>query len=348
VLIPPECFVARPALWLRAISRHRATISPAPNFAYALCAERIRDEEIAGIDLSSWRVAMNGAEPVTPRALARFVERFAAFGLRGEALTPVYGLAEATLAVTFSALRSRFTVHSFDTRALAEDARAIPAAEGTPIVSLGPPLPGFAIEIADDAGRRLGEGELGRVRVRGPSLMAGYDEMPEETARVLAGGWLDSGDVGFLFGGELFLYGRGKDLIVVRGRNHAPQDIEHALDDLEGVRAGCCAAVGVLAEDGSGEQLWVFVERARSGSRTDAEIERTARARILECNGLRASRIVVLAPGTLPRTSSGKIRRGHTLLLHRRGALTAPAPVSLPRLAVEMARSMWAFARAGR
>jgi acyl-CoA synthetase (AMP-forming)/AMP-acid ligase II len=348
VLIPPEHFIARPALWLRAISRHRATISPAPNFAYALCLERVRDEELAGVDLSSWLVAMNGAEPVTPRVLARFVERFAAHGLREQALTPVYGLAEATLAVTFSPLRERFAVDRFDERALLEGGRAIPTQAGTPIVSLGPPLPGFAVEIHGEDGARLAEGALGNVWVRGPSLMTGYDGMPDETARVLRGGWLDTGDIGFLWRGGLHLYGRAKDLIVVRGRNHAPQDIEHALDGLPGVRAGCSAAVGALAEDGAGEALWVFVERAHGAAESDAAIADRVRRATLERSGLHASRVVVLAPGTLPRTSSGKIRRSEALRRYRTGTLEPPAPVSLARLALELARSLRGFARARR
>ncbi|MBK7948198.1 MAG: AMP-binding protein [Deltaproteobacteria bacterium] len=370
-LIPPEHFIARPALWLRAISRHRATISPAPNFAYAVCVERVRDADLEGVDLSSWRVAMNGAEPVTPFVLERFVERFAAYGLREEALTPVYGLSEATLAVTFSALRTRFAVHRFDARALLEEGRAIPVAHGergtnvrddarggresgvecdargeTAIASLGPALPGFAVEIRDEAGERVGDGVLGRVHVRGPSLMSGYDGLPEETARVLVDGWLDTGDVGFLQAGELHLYGRAKDLIIVRGRNHAPQDIERALDDLPGVRPGCSAAVGALEDDGLGEALWVFVERARESDLHETEIADTVRRRILEQSGLHATRVVVLAPGTLPRTSSGKIRRSESLALYRAGRLTPPERVSLARLAVEMARSLRAFARA--
>lgn len=347
-LIPPEHFIARPALWLRAISRHRATISPAPNFAYAVCVERVRDAELEGVDLSSWRVAMNGAEPVTPFVLERFVERFAAYGLREEALTPVYGLSEATLAVTFSALRTRFAIHRFDAHALLEEGRAIPIATGdaTAIASLGPALPGFALEIRDEAGERVEDGVLGRVHVRGPSLMSGYDGLPEETARVLVDGWLDTGDVGFLQDGELHLYGRAKDLIIVRGRNHAPQDIERALDDLPGVRAGCSAAVGALEDDGLGEALWVFVERSRESDLHETEIADTIRRRILEQSGLHATRVVVLAPGTLPRTSSGKIRRSEALALYRAGRLTPPERVSLPRLAVEMARSLRAFARA--
>lgn len=346
VLIPPEHFIARPALWLRAISRHRATISPAPNFAYALCAERIRDDEIAGIDLSAWRVAMNGAEPVTPRALERFVERFGSVGLREEALTPVYGLAEATLAVTFSTLRERFRVLRFDAEALAGKRRAILSPSGVPLVSLGPPLAGFGLQIADDSGAPQAEDVLGRVRVRGPSVMSGYDGLPEESARVLSGGWLDSGDLGFLHRGELFLYGRAKDLVIVRGKNYAPQDFERALDDLAGVRPGCSAAVGVLAHDGSGEELWLFVERTHDAGASDEELGTAIRVRTLERSGLRPGRVIVLAPGTLPRTSSGKIRRAETLRLERAGELTAPARVSLPRLALEMLRSLRAFARA--
>ena len=343
VLIPPELFIARPALWLRAISRHRATISPAPNFAYALCADRIRDEEIEGVDLSTWKVAMNGAEPVTPVALERFVARFSKNGLPPEALTPVYGLAEAALAVTFSALREPFGIHHFDPQALAERRIAIRVAHGQPIVSLGRPLAGFAIEIVDDRGGPLAEGELGRVRVRGPSLMKGYDGMPDETKRVLTNGWLDTGDIGFLSEGQLHLLGRAKDVVLLRGRNFAPQDFEHAIDDLPAVRTGCSAAVSVLAEDGSGEELWLFAERARESTMTDSAFTAAVIQRVLERTGIRAARVIPLAPGTLARTSSGKIRRAETLRAYRSGALAKPAPVSLARLALEMLRSRWAL-----
>jgi acyl-CoA synthetase (AMP-forming)/AMP-acid ligase II len=232
---------------------------------------------------------------------------------------------------------------------LLEQSRAVPAdCGGTPIVSLGPPLPGFALEIRDDANTELPDGAIGRVHVRGPSIMAGYDGLPEETNRVLRHDWLDTGDVGFVWRGELHLYGRAKDLIIVRGRNHAPQDIEHALSDVPGVRAGCSAAVGAIGDDGVGEELWVFVERARDAQDTDAAIERQVRRRALEQSGLAAARVIVLAPGTLPRTSSGKIRRAEALRLYRAGLLVPPARVSLPRLALEMARSLRAFAHARR
>jgi acyl-CoA synthetase (AMP-forming)/AMP-acid ligase II len=348
VLIPPELFVARPAVWLRALSRFGGTTSPAPNFAYALCAERVRDEELEGVDLSSWRIALNGAEPVTPLVLERFLERFARFGLRPEALTPVYGLAEATLAVTFSPLRERFHHRVFDRDALVRDGLARPAAEGQPLVSLGRPLPGFAVRIEDEDGEALAEGRLGRVLVRGPSTMRGYLGLPEATAAALRDGWLDTGDTGFLCGGELYLYGRAKDLLVLRGRNHAPQDVEQAVDGLEGVRTGCSAAVGLLSERGEGEELVVFVERARGAAETDALLAERVRRRVLERTGLAPAAVHVLAPGTLPRTSSGKIRRAEAARRFLAGELRPPRRVHVAALLREMLRSQLAFARAAR
>ena len=345
VLIPPELFVARPAVWLRAISRYGATTSAAPNFAYALCADRIRDEELGGVDLSSWRIALNGAEPVTPGVLQRFVERFARCGLRPEALTPVYGLAEASLAVTFSELRAPFRHRVFDRSALVRDGLARSASEGQPLVSLGRPLPGFALRIVDADGDELAPGRLGRVLVRGPSLMQGYLGMPEATAAALEDGWLDTGDTGFLHDGELYLYGRAKDLLVLRGRNHAPQDVEHAIDGVPGVRTGCSAAVGLLAESGEGEELVVFVERLRGDAGDDRALAECVRRRVLERTGLAPGQVHVLAAGTLPRTSSGKIRRAETCRAFLAGELTAPQRVTALRLVREMLRSRLAFAR---
>jgi fatty-acyl-CoA synthase len=345
VLIPPELFVARPAVWLRALSRYRGTTSPAPNFAYALCADRIRDDELRGVDLSSWRIALNGAEPVTPGVLERFVERFTPYGLRPEALTPVYGLAEASLAVTFSELRAPFRHRVFDRGALVRDSVARIAPEGQPLVSLGRPLPGFGVRIADVEGAAVAPGRLGRVLVRGPSVMQGYLGMPEATAATLRDGWLDTGDTGFVHEGELYLYGRAKDLLVLRGRNHAPQDVEHAVDGVPGVRTGCSAAVGLLSESGEGEELVLFVERARRWRGRSEELAESVRRRVLERTGLVPARVHVLAAGTLPRTSSGKIRRAETRRAFLAGELAAPERVTVLRLAREMLRSRLAFAR---
>ncbi len=361
-LIPPELFVARPAVWLRTISRYRATISTAPNFAYGLCAERITDQELQGVDLSRWRVALNGAEPVTPAVLGRFARRFQAYGLRPEALTPVYGLAEATLAVTFSDLRRPFGWRAFDRQLLAEHGVARPAAatrasagpqeggrgSGLPLVSLGRPLPGVKLRIVDREGADLPEDRLGRLLVLGPSVMEGYHGRPEATAAACAGGWLDTGDLGFLHRGELYLHGRAKDLVVIRGRNHCPQEVEVCLDGLEGVRTGCVAAVGAVADSGEGEELLVFVEHARGTARPHGELQQAVTARVLQATGLRPALVRVLEPGTLPRTSSGKIRRGETLRRHQAGTLSEPRPVNLVRMVGKVVDSGLALRRAQR
>jgi len=343
VLIPPELFVARPGIWLRAISRHRGTISPAPNFAYALCADRVSDEEIAQLDLSSWCVAMNGAEPVMPSVLERFVARFARCGLRPETLTPVYGLAEATLAVTFSELPEHFRTTRFDRDALFHDGAARKSEQGQEFVSLGRPLPGFEVRIVSDAGDELAQERVGQVHVRGPSLMQGYDGLPRETDAVLRDGWLATGDLGFLHKDELYLCGRAKDVIVVRGRNHAPQDVEQVVSEVPGTRAGCAAAFGLVTEQGSGEELAIFVERAHGDA--TADLARRVERHVLHRTGLAPGLVRVLEPGTLPRTSSGKIRRAETRRLHLVDALEPPKRVSAVSLARAMARSALAFAR---
>ena len=353
-LIGPEVFVAKPALWLRAISTYRATISVAPNFAYALCVDRIRDDQLEGVDLSTWQVALNGAEAVSPGVLRAFQERFARWGFRPEALTPVYGLSEATLAVSFSRLDAPFRAERFDREALARGlARRAPA--GRELIGVGRPLPGYALRVVDEAGVEVDPGRIGRVEVRGPSIMDGYLGRPEATAAVLsADGWLDTGDLGFLVpvddadtGFDLFLVGRAKDVLILRGRNHDPAEVEHAIDAVVGVRKGCSVAVGHLPEDADGEHLLLFVEHAREIAAADLDTlgARCAEA-VLGAAGLRVARVIVVAPGTLPRTSSGKLRRSETLRRHLDDSLDPPKAVTPVRLAAELVRSTLAHARA--
>ncbi len=345
-LIPPELFVARPAVWLRALSRYRATVSPAPNFAYGLCLAKIRDEELEGVDLSEWRVALNGAEPVAATVLRSFAERFGRWGLRAEAITPVYGLSEAALAVTFSAIDRPFVSHRFSRQALAREGRVVVEAAGIELVSVGRPIPGFELQVRDADGRPLAEGRVGRVWTRGPSLMEGYLDQPEATSRVLQGGWLDTGDLGFLYQGELYLKGRAKDLILVRGSNHAPQEIEMPVNELAAVRTGCVAAVSHLPEGGEREEVLLFVERSRRATSSQAaRLPRACRERVLGRTGIALDRVLVLEPGTLPRTSSGKIRRQEALRRHLEGELKPPERMTAVSLARTMGRSAQAFAR---
>jgi fatty-acyl-CoA synthase len=364
-LLPPELFVARPALWLRAIGRYGATISPAPNFGYSLCLTRVADAEMAGVDLSCWRAALNGAEPVAPGVLRAFARRFARWGLSPAALTPVYGLSEAALAVTFSALDRPSRSGWYDREALAEERTARRVSSGGPralqaaqaqgarlpdraqeIVSVGRPLPGFRLSVRDPLGRELPPGRVGRLWVSGPSLMQGYLGDPEGTARTVRAGWLDTGDLGFLDDGELYLTGRAKDLIILRGRNHSPAEIEQAVDTLPGARAGCAVAVSWLPEGASGEVLALFVERSRHATPAElAALPDACREAVLAATGLALDRLEVLAPGTLPRTSSGKLQRSETLRLHLAGKLMPPAPVTPLRLARAAARSGLGYAR---
>lgn len=359
-LLPPELFVARPALWLRAIGRYGATISPAPNFGYSLCLTRVADADMEGVDLACWRAALNGAEPVAPAVLRAFAARFARWGLSPAALTPVYGLSEAALAITFSALDQPCRSHWYDREALANervarrmspDAGGVSGAAGgvepgREIVSVGRPLPGFRLSVRDPHGRELPPGRVGRLWVSGPSLMQGYLGDPEGTARAVRDGWLDTGDLGFIDDGELYLTGRAKDVIILRGRNHSPAEIEQAVDAVAGVRAGCAVAVSWLPDGASGEVLALFVERSRRATAAAlAALPDACREAVLGATGLAIDRLEVLAPGTLPRTSSGKLRRSEALRLYLEGGLTPPAPVTPLRLARAAARSGLAYAR---
>ncbi|MFI5168331.1 MAG: AMP-binding protein [Thermoanaerobaculales bacterium] len=347
VLIAPEHFLARPALWLRAIARHRATVSLAPAFGYAFTAKRVRDEEIAGLDLSCWRLAGCGAEPVLPAVLAAFAARFGPLGFAAGALRPCYGLAEAGLAVTFSASGLPVNTIALDPARLAATGEV--ASGSREVVSVGTPVPGFEVEVRDGNGSPLPERRLGRILVRGPSLMTGYLGQPAATARAFRSGWLDTGDLGFVAAGELYVCGREKDAIIIRGANHAPQEFEEAAARVGGVRAGGVAALGFVPERGEGEQLLVLAERARRSHRDgDEGLAVTIRRVVLEDTGIKPHTVRILETGTLPRTSSGKLRRSEALRRFLAGQLTPPAPVNAIRLATARLRSAVAFVRARR
>src|ERR1700754_461086 len=296
VLLPPELFVAVPGAWLRAISRHRGTHSAAPNFAFGLCLKRIRDDELDGVDLSSWRVCLNGAEMVGAAGQRRFVERFGRWGLRASSLTPCYGMAEASLAVTFKPSDTLFNTLGVDPERLALDGIAVPGTKE--LVSVGRPLTDMDVEIRDDAGMPLPSGRVGHIFVRGPSIMAGYFGRSDLTDQALHNGWLDSGDLGFIYDGELYVCGRHKDVIVVRGANHAAEDFESALDGLRGVRTGCAVAVGFVPEGQDDEALAMLVE---TNSDCPPPLAQDVVSRVQQHTGISPAHVELLAPGTLPR-----------------------------------------------
>jgi acyl-CoA synthetase (AMP-forming)/AMP-acid ligase II len=344
-LLPPEAFLARPALWLRAISRHRATLTVAPNFAFGLCLKRVHDQDLEGCDLSSLRLVLDGAEPIAPAVLRRFAERFGRFGFDSHALLPVYGLSEAALAVTFArpgtGLRTaevpEASSGSSDVRApsLVGEARS----SVREVASVGTPVPGVEVRVVGPQGDEAPDGAVGRIEVRGPSVMAGYLEDPDATARAVRAGWLDTGDLGAVVGGELFVCGREKEVVILRGANHAPQEFEDALSGLVGAREGCAVAAGFVPEGADGEELLLLVEQVAPLT-PDA-----VRGRVLERTGVRPHTVALLAPGTLPRTSSGKLRRGEALRQWQDGTLRPPRKVTALGLARETAGSLAAFAR---
>jgi acyl-CoA synthetase (AMP-forming)/AMP-acid ligase II len=339
----PDLFLAKPAVWLQTISRRRAVISAAPNFAYGLCLKKVTDADMEGVDLSSWRMALNGAEPIELRTAEQFAERFGRWGFPRTAMTPVYGLAEAGLGVSFSAVDQPPHTVEFDRDALSLEDRAVPG-EGRRMVSVGRPLPGLEVEIQDESGAALPEGRVGRIMARGPSITRGYFQDPGLTADIIRHGWLDTGDLGFLHDGHLYISGRLKDLIIIRGRNYAPQEVEELLLDVPGLRTGCAVAVSTMVED-EGEQLIVLGERDTIHPRPDEEVVADINGRVLKGLSLSPHHVELLPPGTLPRTSSGKLRRSDALKQFLTGELVPPEKVTALKLLKELGRSQLSWAR---
>jgi fatty-acyl-CoA synthase len=339
----PDTFLARPAIWLRTLSRYKSAISPAPHFAYSLCATKIKDAEMEGVDLSRWRAALNGAEPIESDGVQRFTERFARWGFQPTAMTPVYGLAEAGLGVTFTGLDDlpRFTEFSREGLWNGGTAHLGP---GRRIVSVGRALPSVEVAIFDDQEQRVPNGRVGRIWVKGPSITKGYWESPDLTAQMIHGDWLDTGDLGFMHEGELYIAGRAKDLIIIRGRNYAPQEMEELLLDVEGVRKGCAVAVSTLIE-GEGEQLIILAEKDPHKKRAEEEVIAEINHCILTGLSLKPRDVELLEAGTLPRTSSGKLRRSEALRQFLAGELVPPEKVNALKLLFEVGKSQLAWAK---
>ena len=341
VLMSPLSFLARPARWLTALSRHRGTISAAPNFAFDLCVKRITDDELSGVDLSAWRLAVNGSETVSPDTLARFTARFARCGVRATALAPMYGLAEAAVGLTATPLGRGPRVDLVRREPFARERYAAPAGadERSPLrfVSCGTVVPGHEIRIVDSAEHVLPERAEGLIEFRGPSVTAGYHRRPDLTRVALHGAWMDSGDLGYLAEGELYVTGRRKDIIKKAGRNLYPQEIEDLVGDVPDVRRGCVAAFGVPDPELGTERLVVIVE---TRARDDAVHERLRGAvveRVVDAVGVPPDTVVIAAPGTVLKTSSGKIRRAATRAAYVGGSAgrpPRPAGVQWVRLAV--------------
>jgi fatty-acyl-CoA synthase len=339
VILSPLAFLARPARWLWAIHAHRGTVSPAPNFAFDLCVRRVSDPELEGLDLSSWRCAFNGSEPVSPDTIERFTRRFTAYGFRSRAMCPVYGLAESSVALTVPPMERDPRVDRIARQAFeaAREARPAPASDPNPLrfVSCGRPLPGHEVRVVDAAGHPVGDRVEGRIEFRGPSVTGGYFRNPEATAAVMRDGWMDSGDLGYRADGELFITGRSKDLIIKAGRNLYPQEIEEVVGDVPGVRKGCVAAFGVPDLAAGTERLVIVAESRETRAERREALRAAAVDRLVSAIGVPPDEIVLAGPGAVLKTSSGKIRRSATREAYLQGEVARPrrsAWVQLVRL----------------
>ncbi|MFJ3307064.1 fatty acyl-AMP ligase [Streptomyces sp. NPDC086549] len=324
-LFSPLHFLQQPARWLKAVSRYRPHTSGGPNFAYELCLKHAGPDLLDSLDLSSWRVAFNGAEPVRAATLRRFAETFGEAGFRREAFYPCYGLAEATLMVTGGAVDTPPTL-------LEPDGTGPHAGEAdAAAVGCGRPGPGVTVAVADpERQQELPEGEVGEIWVGGASVAKGYWRnalATRETFRATLPGhegrFLRTGDLGFLRDGELFVTGRRKDLIVIDGRNHYPQDLELSAElSHPALRPGCTAAFSVdLAAEG--EQTVLVAELSPEAAGESEKVTDLIRSAIGEAHGLSVRDVVLVHPGTIPKTSSGKIQRRATRAAYLDGSLAA-------------------------
>jgi 1-acyl-sn-glycerol-3-phosphate acyltransferase len=328
VVMPPLSFLARPARWLRAIHRYRGTISAGPNFAYEACLRRISEGDLEGLDLSSWRVASNGAEPVSPDTVQRFVERFEPLGFRRETMMPMYGLAECCVGLTFPSVDRGPVVDSIRRDPFLNEGRAEPADDDDTaalrFVACGRPLPRHHLRIVDAAGRELPERRQGRLQFRGPSATTGYHRNPQATAALFDVEWLEPGDLAYLSDGDVFITGRSKDMIIRAGRNIHPAELEEAVGDLESVRKGCVAVFAGTDRDLGTERLIVLAETRRRDPATQERLRQSINTLAADLVGTPPDEVVLAPPNTVLKTSSGKIRRDATRQIYERGLVGKP------------------------
>jgi len=313
VLMSPLAFLTRPARWLWTIHKHRGTLTAAPNFAYELCLSKVENSDIEGLDLGSLRLALNGAEPVSPNTVRRFGERFVAYGFRPQTMAPVYGLAEAAVGLAFPPLGRGPRIDRIERRTFVTRGKAVPvsdAAQGPlEFVACGQPLTGYQIRIVDATGRELPEREEGRLEFQGPSATSGYLRNPEATRCLFDGMWLDSGDLAYVAEGDVYLTSRVKDIIIRGGRNIYPYELEETVGDIPCIRKGCVAAFS-SPDPAFGTERVIVVAETREEETVTLE---TLQAQVLgvatDLLGMPPDDVVLAPPHTVLKTSSGKIRR---------------------------------------
>lgn len=325
VIMSPLVFLSKPQRWLWAVHRHGGTLSPAPNFAYELCINKIDEKDIEGLDLSNWRLSWNGAEPVSPSTIRKFTDKFSKYGFRPETMSPVYGLAESSVGLTFPVEVRKPRIERIQREALTRRGIAVNAVpedqNALQVVGLGTPLPGHEIRIVDALGNEQPEREEGDVEFKGPSATHGYYREPDKTEELYHGEWLRSGDRGFTIDSELFLTGRRKDIIIRAGRNIYPQELEEAVNKVQGIRKGCVAVFACHDERRGTERVIVLAESYESDEEKQRQYKKQINKLSVELLGSAVDDVVICRPHTIPKTSSGKIRRSACKELYEHGHL---------------------------
>lgn len=313
VLMSPLAFLMRPHRWLWAVHNHHATLTAAPNFAYELCISKTPDKYIDGLDLGSLRMAFNGAEPVSPLTIRRFAERFSQYGFRREAMAPVYGLAECAVGLAFPPpgrvpVIDRIQRDSFEATEMAVSADETDT-RTLEFVASGQPLPGYQIRIVDASGHELAERQAGRLQFRGPSATSGYFRNPDATHKLFDGEWLESGDLAYMAGGDVYITSRSKDIIIRAGRNICPYDVEEAVGNISGIRKGCVAIFGCQEEESGTERIVVLAESRETEATRREQLRTLVNDVATDMLGTPPDDVVLAPPHTVLKTSSGKIRR---------------------------------------
>lgn len=324
-IMPPLSFLSRPSRWLWAMHEYRGTLSASPNFGFELCLRRIVDSELAGLDLSSVRVMFNGAEAVSPGTVERFCERFGRFGFTRKAMTPVYGLAENSLALAFPPLHRGPLIDRVQRDIFTTSRRALPAspqdATALRFVACGRPLTGSEIRIVDESMRELPDRQEGVLQFRGPSATTGYFRNPEATKKLFVDGWLDSGDLAYIADGEIYITGRRKDLVIHAGRHVYPEEIEEAIGNVPGIRKGRVAVFGSADAATGTERLIVLAETREENGAAREAITARINTLVLSLTGTVPDDVRLAPPQTVLKTSSGKLRRAACRELYEQDAI---------------------------
>lgn len=330
VAMPPLSFLARPERWLWAIHHHGGTLSASPNFGYEYCLRRLTDKDLEGLDLSSWRAAFNGAEPVSPETLSNFSERFKDYGFSQKSMMPVYGLAESSVGLTFPPLNRGPLVDHIERNTFMQTGSAKLASDddinALKFISSGSPLAGHQIRVVDHAGHELPERQEGRLEFRGPSSTSGYYHNAEKTQVLFDGEWLDTGDLAYIANGELFVTGRIKDIIIRAGRNIYPHELEEAVGNISHIRAGRVAAFGSEDKHSKTERLIIVAETRSTAEEELENLRKEINKLAVDLIGSPPDEVVLASPGTVLKTSSGKIRRTASRELFEQGRIGKNQP----------------------